>query len=163
MYIDIGLDLVDDTDEALRRLNETHKPIPSAISDIRAWTAGNKQGGGWYRAALSVFQGMPNVGKTIFLCNEAAYAYQNGYNVLYVSLELAEELIWERIASNITDIPMDEIRGKTKDEIETLLKKNKEAGATDCGEMVVRQLSSTTNAMDIENLMHEIKVSKGYD
>lgn len=161
LYMDIGLDLKEDADEALRRLNETHKPIPSAITEIRSLTCGDLTTGGWYRSAISVFQGMPNVGKTIFLCNEAAFSYQSGFNTLYVSLELAEELIWERIACNITDIPLYQIRKEAAGDIEALLEKNKEEHATGCGTMVVRQLPSTTNALDIENLINEIKVSKG--
>jgi replicative DNA helicase len=163
LHLNTGLDLVKDTKEALRRLNETHKPIPSAISDIRAWTSGDSTTGGWYRAALSVFQGMPNVGKTILLCNEAAYAYQCGYNVLYVSLEMAEELIWERLAVNVTDIPIYSIRKESNGDIEKLLKQNKEKHARKCGNIKVRQLPSTTTPLEVENVMNEVKISEGYN
>jgi len=163
LYMDIGLDLVDDVALALKLLNETHKAIPSSLSDVRAWTSGDKKSGGWYRSAISVFQGMPNVGKTILLCNEAAYAYQCGYNVLYVTLELGKEHIWERIAANITDIPLYKIRKEAEGDIEGLLRKNKEEHSAKCGNLLVRELPTTTTPMDLKNLINEIKVATGYN
>lgn len=160
LYIDIGLNLVEDVDEALRRLNDTHKPIPSALKDIREWTMQGEGVGGWYRG-LSVFMGMPNVGKTIFLCNEAAFSFQNGYNVLYVTLEMEEALIWERIAVNITDIPLNKIRGSDGKNVKQLLKERKIGVNSNQGELYVRELDSTTTATDIENLINEIKMSDG--
>lgn len=162
LYLDIGLNLVKDVDEALRRLNETFKPIPSALSDIRAWTMQGKGTGGWYRG-LSVFMGMPNVGKTILLCNEAAYSFQNGYNVLYVTMEMEEALIWERIAVNVTDIPLNKIRSQPKEDIERLMRERKLPGVEKSGELFVRELPSTSTPMDIENLIEEIRLSEGID
>jgi len=160
LYMDIGLNLVEDVDEALRRLNDTHKPIPSALSDIRTWTMQGEGVGGWYRG-LSVFMGMPNVGKTILLCNEAAFSFQNGYNVLYVTLEMEEALIWERITVNVTDIPLNKIRGESGGDIKKLLREHKIGNNPKQGELFVRELDSTTTALDIENLINEIKLSEG--
>ena len=161
LYMDIGLNLVNDVDEALRRLNETHKPIPSAIDDIRSWTMQGNGIGGWY-IGLSVFMGMPNVGKTIFLCNEAAFSFQNGYNVLYVTLEMREEHIWERIAVNVTDIPLDKIRSSNEGNVKQLLKDRKILGSkSKQGSLYVRGLDSTTTALDIENHINEIEMADG--
>lgn len=161
--IDIGLDVVEDVDEALRRLNETMKAIPSALGDLRYHTASPSSVGGHYRKALTIFLGMPNVGKSIILCNEASYAYQEGYNVLYITLELAEELIWERIVSNVTDIDMKNIRITKSTNIEELLRSNKGPGASECGEIIVKSMPTTTTVVEIENVIKEIKRSKGID
>lgn len=161
LNLDIGLDGVEDTEEALRRLNESMKAIPSSISDINAHTANETSEGGWYRKALSVFMGMPNVGKSILLANEAAYAFQAGYNVLYVTLELAEELVWERIAANITDIPMGTIRTSEADYVQDLLKQNKIDNADSVGNIFVKKLPTTTTAVEIDNLIQEIMRTKG--
>ena len=176
LHMDIGLDLVEDAGEALRRLMETHVPIPSALADVRAWTHENRRSGGWYRGSLSVFVGMPNVGKTLQLCNEAAYSFQAGYNVLYVTLELVAEGIWEKIAVNVSGIPLTEIRKVYKREgeeaIKDALRDNTQTrsemlqeyvneNVDSKGSLTVRQLPSTTTAFDIENLMNEIKIAKG--
>jgi len=160
LYMNIGLNLVEDVDEALRRLNETHKPIPSALRDIREWTMQGEGVGGWYRG-LSILMGMPGVGKSIMLCNEAAFSFQNGYNVLYVTLEMEEALIWERIAVNVTDIPLNKIRTESGGNVKKLLREHKIGNNTKQGELYVRELDSNTTALDIENLINEIKLSEG--
>jgi len=163
---DVGLDVVDDAEEALRRLNESMKAIPSGIDGVNSFTArldaDGKPTGGHYRKALSIFLGMPNVGKSIVLCNEAAYAYQRGYNVLYVTLELAEELIWERIASNITDISMQHMRISSAENVKELLIKNK-INTSACGEIFVKSMPTTTTVVEIENVLQEISRDKGVD
>lgn len=161
LFMDIGLNVVDDTETALNRLNEGLVAIPSAIDEIRAYTASQTGSGGWYRKSLSMFMGMPNVGKSILLCNEAAYAYQAGYNVLYVTLELAEELIWERLAVNITDIPLREIRGSKPEVVQELLKTRTKANAETCGNMFVKSLPTTTTVIEIDALLQEIQRTKG--
>ena len=116
--INIGLSALHDMPEILRRLNVSDTAIPSGIDAINELTdISGKKKGGWYRSALSLFMGMPNVGKTILLCNEAAYAYKSGYNVLYVSLEMAEERIHQRIIANVTDTPMGEVASQDPHEI----------------------------------------------
>jgi len=163
LHLDIGLDGVADVAEALRRLNVSMRAIPSALQDIREFTSSEVSTGGWYRKALSVFMGMPNVGKSIILANEAAHAYQEGYNVLYVTLELAEELVWERIASNITDVPMNKMRGSDPDFVQDLMANNKTEHAETCGNIIVKKLPTTTTVVELDALLQEIKRSKGYD
>lgn len=163
LHLDIGLDGVEDVAEALRRLNVSMRAIPSALSDIRAYTASEVSTGGWYRKSLSVFMGMPNVGKSIVLANEAAYAYQEGYNVLYLTLELAEELIWERIAANITNIPMSKMRGSEVDEVQNLMRNNKNEHAESCGNIFVKKLPTTTTVVEIDALLQELKRTKEID
>ena len=158
---DIGLSAISDMHEIIRRLNETNTAVPSAIEDIRGYTGRKESGGGWYRSGLSVFMGMPNVGKTIFMCNEAAYSYQCGYNVLYVTLEMGAELIHERIISNVTDIPMSDIRSSDPDEVLDKYKKSVSPDAVKHGELIVKQLPTTTTVADIENVLNEIKMSLG--
>jgi replicative DNA helicase len=163
LHIDGALDVVADTDEALRRLNESMRAIPSALEDIRAFTSNGTGYGGHYRKALTIFMGMPNVGKSIVLCNEAAFAFQRGYNVMYITLEMAEELIWERITSNITDVPMNEVRVSNGADLKRLLTTVPDKDVHDVGNLVVKALPTTATVVDIENEIIEIKRTKGFD
>jgi replicative DNA helicase len=158
---DTGLSAITDMHEILKRLNETHTAIPSAIDEVRGYTGRKDGGGGWYRSALSVFMGMPNVGKTIFMCNEAAYAYKAGFNVLYVTLEMGAELIHERIIANVTDIPMNDVRSQDPDELLDKYKNSRLPGAVEHGDLVVKRLPTTTTVIDIENVITELKISDG--
>ncbi len=105
----IGLNATNDAQEVVNRLSQLHTSIPSSFSSLRYLTGTPTRSGGYMRKALSIYQGQPNIGKTIILCNEAAFAYQQGYNVLYVTLELAEEYILQRIYSAVTDIEYQKI------------------------------------------------------
>lgn len=163
LHTDSALDVVNDIPEALRRLNETMRAIPSALEDLRAFTSNGTGYGGHYRKALTIFLGMPNVGKSIILCNEAAFAFQRGYNVMYITLEMAEEMIWERIASNITDIPMDKIRVSNADDLKHLLTTVPDSDVHSVGNLVVKALPTTATVTEIENEIIEVKRTKGFD
>lgn len=163
LNVDSALDVVTDIPEALRRLNESMRAIPSALEDIRAFTSNGNGYGGHYRKALTIFMGMPNVGKSIILCNEAAFAFQRGYNVMYITLEMAEELIWERITSNITNIPMSEVRASNADDLERLLTTLPDTDTHEVGNLVVKALPTTATVTDIENEIIEVKRTKGFD
>ena len=137
--------------------------IPSALRDVRAYTSNGSGYVGHYRKALSIFLGMPNVGKSIVLCNEAAFAYQKGYNVLYVTMEMSEELIWERIATNVTDIDLRDIRSSDVNEIKKLLTKSVDGPEYNPGSLTVKALPTTATVVDIENEIIELKRTKNID
>ena len=164
LAMNIGLDGVDDVNEAMNRLKVSMVAIPCFSKSLRDLTKNADGYGGYYRKALSVWMGMPNVGKSIVLVNDAAYAYQSGMNVLYITLELSEEMIWQRFACNVTDINYIDVINHEPLYIQKLLKNRKLEGATACGEIQIRQLpASSTTSSDIENLISEIKLTKGYD
>lgn len=159
MDVDIGLSGRKDMAEIIRRLNETLVAVPSALADIRIATE-TEEGlgdGGWF-VGLSFFLGMPNVGKTIMLCNEAAYAYQCGKNVLYVSLEMAEEFIHQRIIANICDIPVKQVK---KHKPEDILNRYESTapGSTGPGQLYVKRMPTTTTVTEIDSLIQEIQRS----
>lgn len=157
-----GLNATKDAQEVLNRLSQTHTAIPSSYDALRYLTGTPTRCGGYMRKALSLYQGQPNIGKTIFLCNEAAFAYQKGYNVLYVTLELAEEYILQRIYSNVTDIDYKTVPDSTAEGITKLFKENREKNAS-VGNIFVKRLPTTATALDIDNLINELKVTEGID
>ena len=55
-----------------------------------------------------------NVGKSLFMCDLASSYLMKGKNVLYISLEMAEERIAERIDANLLDIPLDDLTDMSK-------------------------------------------------
>lgn len=160
LSIDIGLSARDDMHVIIERLNTTLSAIPSALSDIRKYTETDtgKCNGGWFRTALGIYLGQPNIGKTIMLCNDAAYAYKCGYNVLYVSLEMAEEFIHQRIISNVCDIYMKDVKSQNPDE---LLREYEKNAFTTPGNLIVRKMPTTTTVVEIESTIIEINRSMG--
>ncbi len=157
LQTNLGLSAVKDVDEVLKRLKHSNVAIPSSSKFIRQATGDSARSGGWMRKALSLFVGQPNIGKTINLCNEAAYAYKCGYNVVYITLELAEEFILKRIYANVADIKQADVILKSVDEITSAFKNNTERGKTH-GEIFVTYIKpSIATALEIENYIHEIE------
>lgn len=71
--------------------------------------------GGWANKTLIVFMGSPKVGKSMWLCNLCANSVRNGENSVYITLELAYQLVTQRIGSNLLNIPIDNYDEASKD------------------------------------------------
>ena len=64
--------------------------------------------GGLSRKTLNVILAGTGVGKSLCMCHMAANNLTDGKNVLYITLEMAEERIAERIDANLLDLPLDQ-------------------------------------------------------
>jgi replicative DNA helicase len=62
--------------------------------------------GGVERKTLNVMLAGTGIGKSLFMCHFAAKYLEQGYNVLYITLELSEHKIRQRIDANLLDIPI---------------------------------------------------------
>lgn len=71
--------------------------------------------GGLSNKSLVVFMGSPKVGKSMWLCNMAAKSVKNGFNTLYISLEMSYQLVAQRIGANIFNIDISEYNNLSKD------------------------------------------------
>lgn len=164
LHLNLGLDLIDDIDEAKRRLKASTDSIQSGIAEINMYTAQSKEGassGGYPRKTLTLFVGQPNVGKSMILCSEAAHAFRNGKNVLYVSLELAEEYVWRRIASNLTGVEQYEVSDLSTEECQNLIYSSKNPDVDKLGVLKVKRLKTTATPYEIENLLDTFETSVG--
>ena len=121
--------------------------------------------GGYWRGALLVLLGMPKIGKSMWLTNLAAKSIQQGHNTAYVTLELQEEIVYQRIGSNLLNVSMDDYLELVKDQ--TLLKqklnKLKEDSLINIGNLHVKEFpASTASANDIEAYLLKAEELLGY-
>ena len=65
--------------------------------------------GGLMNKTLNVFMGGPGSGKTLVMCHLASWYLTQGKNVLYITLEMAEERISERIDANLLNTPLKDL------------------------------------------------------
>jgi replicative DNA helicase len=103
LQTDKGFELYSDVDRLVNSILNEEETLPSK------WPWLDDAIGGGFRKngkALYMFAGQANIGKSIFLGNVAANIAEMGKTVLVVSLEMSEELYAQRIASNVTKIPM---------------------------------------------------------
>ncbi len=101
-----------------------------------------------------------NCGKSMFMCHMASYHAKIGKNVLYISLEMAEERIGERLDCNILDITFDELDRMDK---QTFLTKIDKAKRKSPGRLVLKEYpTSSASAAHFRVLLEELKVKKNF-
>ena len=89
------------------RYESYHKKEDKTEFDLEYFNKITK--GGLPNKTLNIALAGTGVGKSLFMCHVAASALLNGKNVLYITLEMAEEKIAERIDANLLNVPIQEI------------------------------------------------------
>ena len=79
--------------------------------------------GGVPSKTLNIALAGTGVGKSLFMCHCASAYLTQGLNVLYITLEMAEERIAERIDANLLDVSMEDLHVMPKDMYDTRMKK----------------------------------------
>lgn len=158
LHLSLGLDLVEDIEEAMRRLKEMSHPIRSSIGALNLYTAQDKadpNSGGYPRKTMTLFVGQPNVGKSLVMGSESCGFIRYGYDVLYISLELSEEYVWRRLAANLTGVAQYEVCDMTVDECRELIENTKVPGVERLGIMKVKRMKTTTTPAEIESMVDQ--------
>lgn len=105
----IGHNYVNDADGRFEFYHRTEEKVPFDLEMMNKITSG-----GLNRKSLNVILAGPKAGKSLFMCHVASSALMMNKNVLYITLELAEERIAERIDANLMNLTMDELRSVDK-------------------------------------------------
>lgn len=106
----IGQDYFRDAEERYERYTVINQKIPYKLSLLnRAFD------GGLIKKSLTVVQAGTNVGKSAFCCDESAWWITAGYNVGYISLEMDEDMVAERIDANLMQYPISDVKKLSKD------------------------------------------------
>lgn len=109
---------------------------------------------GFEKATLNICLAITNGGKSIWLVDRAAKALMRGMNVLYVSLEMGEQSLLERIDANIHDIDINDIPLR----IDDLTKKMQALKKKTTGEIYVKRYPPRSiNSNTISNLLSEFE------
>lgn len=100
------------------------------------------------------------VGKTLAMCHFAASYMAAGKNVLYITMEMAEEKIAERIDANLLNTPLDELYMLPKETYDKRIAKLKEKTP---GRLIVKEYpTSTAGAANFRHLLNELKIKKNF-
>ena len=128
---DVGHDYFGDAESRYQQYSERVKKIRFSHDIMNVATAG-----GFERKTINFFLAPSNAGKTIMLCDVAANAISSGLNVLYITMEMAEEKIAERIDCNLMDIEIKNLKSLKKQDFMTRMGIIKEKAQ---GKLVVKQ------------------------
>jgi len=117
-------------------------------------------GGGTPRKTLNVLMGGVHVGKSLFLCHMSAANLLAGLNVLYVTLELAEEEVARRIDANLLDVPIAELGLVPRS---VLINQMSRLRAKTTGKLVIKEYpTSCAGAGQFRHLLHELKTKRSF-
>ena len=117
--------------------------------------------GGLRRKSISIYLGRTNIGKTLFLCHHAASLIKNGYNVLYVSGEMDENLIAQRIDANLLDLQMDDFNLDL--DRKDYLKRVRDLYGKVQGRLKIKEYSpGACNALHLKTLLQEYKLKDDF-
>ena len=100
----VGHDYLLDSDDRYTYYHRIEKKIPFDLEYFNKITQG-----GLSSKTLNIVMAGTGVGKSLFMCHFAANCLSQGYNVLYITLEMAEERIAERIDANLLNIRLDDL------------------------------------------------------
>lgn len=154
----VGMNLF--SEEGIERMidffHQQSKYVPSYIKGLDMM-----MGGGFHAKSLSLILAPTNQGKSAIMGAFAANQIMNGKNILYITLEMSEEMISQRIMANIFDINMDGLKMTDKS---TLIKKLDSIKDIVEGRFRVKEFpTSSTNSNSIIRLLKDYKTKQGFE
>lgn len=151
----IGHDFLDDTEDRYEFYHRTEVKIPFDLSFFNRITKG-----GLPRKTLNIALAGTGVGKSLFMCHCAANNLVSGLNVLYVTMEMAEERIAERIDANLMGVTMDDLRDMPKQIYDKLIGRVKKQAK---GKLIIKEYpTACAGSANFRHLLNELKIKKNF-
>ena len=153
--VSVGHDYIEDSDERYDFYHKKEDKIPFDLDFFNKIT-----NNGTPQKTLNVILAGTGVGKSLFMCHHAANCLTQNKNVLYITCEMAEERIAERIDANLMDITMDELRELPK---EIYSKKVSTATKKIDGKLIIKEYpTATANVNHFRALLEELSLKKRF-
>ena len=151
----IGHDYLDDHNE---RYDFYHRVEEKIAFDLEMFNKITK--GGLSKKTLNIALAGTGVGKSLFMCHVAGACLNQGKNVLYITMEMAEERIAERIDANLLNLTMDELKVIDRDiyenRIDKISKKTK-------GKLIIKEYPTAgAHAGHFRALLEELKLKREF-
>lgn len=153
----IGHDYVADVDARFDTLyRNSDSKIPFDLTMLNKIFSG-----GLSPKTLNVVAAGTGAGKTLFLCHLAQHLFKSGYKVLYITLEMAEERISERIDANLMDTSLAELPLLKKEQYKARFEKG--IGKSK-GRLVIKEYPTcSANVGNFRALLHDLKLKKNFE
>ena len=151
----VGHDYILDADSRFDFYHRIEEKIPFDLEYFNKITKG-----GLPPKTLNIALAGTGVGKSLFMCHMAANCLSQGKNVLYVTLEMAEERIAERIDANLMNISMEDLQDLPKkmfdDKMAKIIKKTS-------GKLIVKEYpTASANSNHFRGLIKELAIKKSF-
>lgn len=151
----VGHDYMNDSDS---RYDSYHKVESRIRFDLDLFNKITK--GGLPIKTLNIILAGTGVGKSLFMCHQAAASLSQGHNVLYITMEMAEEKIAERIDANLLNIDLNELHTLSKPDyerkFETLKTKTQ-------GKLIIKEYpTAAASVLHFRALLNELQLKKNF-
>ena len=151
----IGHDFVEDSEERFDSYHRKEEKVDFDIDLLNKITMG-----GFSKKSLNVILAGTGTGKSLAMCHFASHNLTQGKNVLYITLEMAEEAIARRIDSNLMDIRYDELELIPKDMYE---KKMDKIASTTKGKLIIKEYpTATAHSLHFKALLKELELKRKF-
>ena len=151
----VGHDFLEDVDDRYEYYHRVEEKVPFDLEMFNTITRG-----GVRKKTLNVVMAASGVGKSAFLCHHAAACLSQNLNVLYITLEMAEEEIAKRIDANLLDSDMHVLEQMPLQQYEAKIENLKK---TCRGKLIIKEYpTAAANVTHFRNLMEELKIKKKF-
>ena len=151
----VGHDYLDDYQERFDFYNRVETKIPFDLAMFNKITKG-----GLTNKSLNVALAGTGVGKSLFMCHVAASTLLQGKNVLYITCEMSEEKIAERIDANLLSVPIQDIaslpRKMYESKVNNLMKKTS-------GKLIIKEYpTASAHVGHFRSLLSDLSLKKSF-
>ena len=151
----VGHDYLLDSDDRYLFYHRTEKKIPFDLEYFNKIT-----GGGLSSKTLNIAMAGTGVGKSLFMCHFAANCLSQGYNVLYITLEMAEERIAERIDANLLNVRLDDLTDLPKSMYD---KKMEDLRSKFSGRLIIKEYpTAAASTNHFRALLNELNLKRNF-
>ena len=151
----VGHDYINDSESRFDFYHRQESRIPFDLDLFNKITKGGIQ-----NKTLSICLAGTGVGKSMFMCHMAASCLSQGQNVLYITLEMAEERIAERIDANLLNVSMNDLHRMTKEEYN---RKFESLKVKTQGKLIIKEYpTASANSLHFRALLNELHLKKNF-
>ncbi len=151
----VGHDYIDDSDSRYDFYHRHETKIPFDLDLFNKITKG-----GLPKKTLNIALAGTGVGKSLFMCHVAGSCLAQGLNVLYITMEMAEERIAERIDANLLNIDIADLNSISKQDYDrkfSALKVNTH------GKLIIKEYpTAAASALHFRALLNELQLKKSF-
>ena len=152
----VGHDYIDDSKDRFAYYHRVENKTPFDLEYFNKITSG-----GLSDKTLNIALAGTGVGKSLFMCHVAASVLLQGKNVLYITLEMAEEKIAERIDANLLNVNIQDISEIPKS---TFSKKIDKLAAKTSGKLIIKEYpTASAHCGHFKALLQELKLKKSFE
>jgi replicative DNA helicase len=151
----VGHDYIENVDERYEFYHMQEERIPFDLDYLNRITKG-----GLPNKTLNIALAGTGVGKSLFMCHCAANVLSQGKNVLYITMEMAEERIAERIDANLLNVPIDQIQNMSKNMFRDRVM---DIGKKTAGKLIIKEYpTGQAHSGHFRALLEELKLKKKF-